>query len=66
MVLILKTIPDNADDIKMCKGHFTGQTRRERIKVKMRTGCADPKTASEDCGMEIARLLSSMPCNGEL
>jgi len=31
----------------MCKGYFTGQMRRERITVKMRTGCADPKIALE-------------------
>lgn len=47
----------------VCKGYLPGQMRRERIKVKMRTGCADPKIASEVCGMEIAGLLPSMACN---
>lgn len=50
---------NNADDMPMCKGYFIGQMRRERITVRMRTGCADPKIALEVYGMQIARLLPS-------
>ena len=35
----------------MCKGYFTGQMKRERITVKMRTGFAEPKISLEVCVM---------------
>lgn len=47
----------------MCKRYFTGQMRKERIKVKMRIECADPKVAFEVDAMWIAGLLSYNLCN---
>lgn len=45
MALILKTVPDNADDMNVQR--IFPRANEGRTEVKMRTGYADPKAALE-------------------